>query len=78
MQYGLWRRTQAPRSSIEARIEHALETRQNNLKLQETYIAWVKGHKEIKGNEVAENISKQASILGHESEGVVTPAGLRA
>ena len=67
---------EAPRSNIEARIQHALEAREN--KLQETYIAWVKGHKDIKGNELADKISKQASILGHESEGVVTPADLRA
>ena len=37
-----------------------------------TYIAWVKGHKDIKGNERADKLSKV------ESEGVVTPAGLRA
>ena len=34
--------TEAPRSSIEARIQHGLETQEN--KVQETYIAWVKGH----------------------------------
>ena len=45
---------------------------------EQTYIAWVKGHKDIKGNEMADKISKHASILGHESEGAVTPAGLRA
>ena len=39
---------------------------------------WVKGHKDIEGNEMADKLSKRASILGHESEGVVTPAGLRA
>ena len=38
----------------------------------------MKGHKDIKGNEAADKLSKEASILGHESEGVVTPAGLRA
>ena len=27
---------------------------------------------------MADKISKQASMLGHESKGVVTPAGLRA
>ena len=68
--------TEAPWSSIEARKQSALETRE--IKQQETYIAWVKGHKDIKGNEMADEISKHASILGHESEGVVTPAGLRA
>ena len=47
-------------------------------KSQETYIAWVKGHKYINGNEMADKLSKEASILGHESEGAVTPAGLRA
>ena len=43
----------------------------------DTYIAWVKGHKDIKGNEKADKLSKETSILGHESEGVVTPAGLK-
>ena len=61
---------------IEARILNVLETHKN--KQQETYIAWVKGHEDIKGNELADKISKHTSILGHESEGVVTPAGLRA
>ena len=41
-------RTEAPRSSIEARIQRALEIRENR-KL-ETYLAWVKGHKDIRGN----------------------------
>ena len=68
--------SEAPRSAIEARIQHALETRENNK--QDTYIAWVKGHKDIKGNEKADKLSKETSILGHESEGVVTPAGLQA
>ena len=31
---------EATRSAIEARIQHTLETRENNR--QETYIAWVK------------------------------------
>ena len=68
--------TEAPRSSIEARIQRALEIRED--RQLETYLAWVKGHKDIKGNEAADKLSKQASILGHESEGVVTPASLRA
>ena len=38
----------------------------------------MKGHKDIKGNEEADKLSKTTSILGHESEGVVTPAGLKA
>ena len=38
--------------------------------------AWGKGHKDIKGNEEADRLCKRA--LGHESEGVVIPAGLRA
>ena len=63
-------------SAIEARIQHALENRENNR--LDTYIAWVKGHKDIKGNEKADKLSKETSILGHESEAVVTPAGLRA
>ena len=41
-------------------------------------MAWVKGHKNIKGNMKTDKISKETSILGHESKGVVTPAGLRA
>ena len=68
--------TAAPRSSIEAKIQHALETREG--RLQETYLTWVKEHKEIKGNEAADKRSKQASILGHESEGIVTSADLKA
>ena len=35
------------RSTIEARIQHAIETREN--KHQETYVAWVRGHKDIQG-----------------------------
>ena len=68
--------TDAPRSAIEARILNTLDTRENNR--QETYIAWVKGHKDIKGNEKADKLSKETSILGHDSEGVVTPASLKA
>ena len=43
-------------------------------------MAWVKGDKGIRGNEEAasDKLCREASILGHESEGVVTPAGLRA
>ena len=67
---------EAPLSHIEARILNALETREHYL--QETYMAWVKGHKDIQGNVKADKLSKEASILGHEFEGVVTPAGLRA
>ena len=65
--------TAAPRSTIETRIQLALETRKEML--QDTYLAWVKG-KDIKGHEEANRLSKQTSILGHESEGIVTPADL--
>ena len=68
--------TEAPHSAIEARIQKTLEKRKNRHK--DTYIALVKGHKDIKGNEKADKLSKITSILGHESEGVVTPAGLKA
>ena len=58
------------------RIQNALEKREHEQ--LETLISWVKGHKDIKGNELADKLSKRSSVLGHESEGVVTPAGLKA
>ena len=64
-----------PRSEIEAKILEELCKRSGN---QDTCVPWVKGHKGIKGNEEANKLCREASILGHESEGVVTPAGLRA
>ena len=48
--------------SIEARIQQALPGSKE---------------KDVKGNEEAGRVSKHASILGHESGGVVTPAGLK-
>ena len=47
---------QGPRSHIEARIQEALVTRGN--RQLETMISWVKGHKDIKGNERADILSK--------------------
>ena len=67
---------EAPCSVIEANIQEHLENWKN--RHMDTYIAWVKGHKDIKGNEKADKLSKDTSILGHKSERVVTPAGLRA
>ena len=66
----------ALRSSIEERIQLALRNWRE--RMQDTYLTWVKGHKDIKGNEEVDRLSKRASILGHESERVMTPAGLRA
>ena len=48
--------TQGPRLHIEARIQKALENRSNQH--LETMIAWVKGYKDIKGNEKADILSK--------------------
>ena len=46
---------------------------------QDTYLACVKGHKDIKGNEAADKLSKWAATLRHECqwEGAVTLAGLK-
>ena len=65
-----------PWSEIEARLLKELCKRTGNN--QDTCVAWVKGHKGIQENEEADKLCRTASILGHESEGVATPAGLRA
>ena len=65
-----------PRSEIEARILKELYKRTGEQ--QDTCVTWVKGNKGIKRNEEADKKCKEASILGHESKGVVTPPGLRA
>ena len=65
-----------PRSEIEARILKELCRRTHDQ--NDTCVAWVKGHKGIDGNEEASKLCRETSILGHESEGVVTTAGLRA
>ena len=66
-----------PRSKIEARILNEL-CRRSQDHLYTGSLAWVKGHKGIERNEKADKLCREALILGHESEGVVTPAGLRA
>lgn len=61
-----------PRLEIKARILKELCKRGD----KDTSVAWVKAHKGIAGNEEADKLCRETSILGHESEGVVTPAGL--
>ena len=63
-----------PRSEIQAWIKKKLYRRAG----RDTCAAWVRGRKGIRGKEDADRLSKEASIYGHESEGVVIPAGLRA
>ena len=63
-----------PRSKIETREMEELCRRID----KDTCVAWVKAHKEIRENEEADMPCKEASILRHESEGMVTPNGLKA
>ena len=63
-----------PRSKIEARELKEL----CRIFDKDTCMARIKAHKEVKGNKEAGMLCKEASILGHKSEEVVTPNGLRA
>ena len=69
-------RTASLRSKIEAWILDKLCKRSHDY--LDTGIAWVKGHKGIEENEKADQLCRESSILGYQSEGVVTLAGLRA
>ena len=68
--------TAPPWSAIEAQILEKLCKRSNDH--LDTGLAWVKSHKGIEGNKKVDKLCREASILGHELEGVVTPAGLKA